>query len=64
MKIDIIGTCPNFQLSPIGTLVLYGLINAKIIKEKFNLMKVVLMEGLKIQANISQFSLRYEGYGM
>jgi hypothetical protein len=26
MKIDIIGTCPNFQLFPIGTLVLLGLI--------------------------------------
>jgi hypothetical protein len=23
MKIDILGTCPNFQLSPIGTMVLY-----------------------------------------
>jgi hypothetical protein len=25
MKIDILGTCPNFQLSPIGTMVLYEL---------------------------------------
>jgi hypothetical protein len=31
MKIDIIGTCPKFQLSPAGTLVIYGLLMASII---------------------------------